>query len=338
MPHGKLPHTVFVSWCEFHGRSDGIARALGIRAWFPDAGTGAGPLLDIRRWRETVKMLRAERPEAIIVMQPPIFALWSVLRYARRNNALVAGDLHTGVFDDPNERLATRPILRILRRRGFAIVTNDTLKNVVESAGCRALVLHDTIEERTPDLTPPQSPQLSALAGRPYVLVPLRYAYDEPITELLAAASSMPDVVWVFTGRAPRKVEESAPGNAVFPGYISNDDFFRALSQAAAVVAMTCHEHTMQRAAYEALSYGRPLVTANTAVLTEYYQGYAFLSAPVGTDIARAVRQALEDPEAASRMAELRARKITEQDQALDLLRHELARRRHQEDHKAAAR
>jgi len=50
-----------------------------------------------------------------------------------------------------------------------------------------ALVLHDLIEVCDRDMTRPGNPVLSGLAEGTYVLVPLAYAYDEPIDELIAA-------------------------------------------------------------------------------------------------------------------------------------------------------
>jgi glycosyltransferase involved in cell wall biosynthesis len=312
---------VFISWFTFHGRSDGIARILGIRGWFSDGGRGPTALREIRRWRQTSRLLKTERPDAVIVMQPPVIALWCVCRYARKTPIRIAGDLHTGVFDEPGNRLAMRHTMRLLRRHGLAIVTNEALARIAASEGCRALVLHDLIEVCDRDMTRPGNPVLSGLAEGSYVLVPLAYAYDEPIDELIAAAKVTPDLRWVFTGRPPRKVGSTAPANVSFPGYVSNEDFLRALSQAGVVVAMTKNENTMQRAAYEALCYGRPLVTADTDVLSDYYGGAAEIVAPRGNDIAAGVRRALADDDASERMAELRTRRIAEQERALGLLR-----------------
>ncbi len=317
----RATRAIFITWFPFHGRSDGIARTLGIRGWFSDGGRGPAALKDIRRWRGTSRVLAAERPDVVIVMQPPIAALWCVLRYARRSRARIVGDLHTGVFSEPVTKLAMKHTLKVLSRHGIAVVTNDALRAEAESHGCPALVVHDPIEVREPDLTEPDNGVLADVSRGVYVLVPLAYAHDEPIDELLAAAELAPDLRWVFTGRPPHKVRSSAPSNVYFPGYVSNADFDRAVSRAAVVVAMTTKEHTMQRAAYEALSFGRPLVTADTSVLSDYYRGAAELAAPRAPDIVAAVGRALADDTAPARMTELRARRISEQEDALMRLR-----------------
>ncbi|OFJ52116.1 glycosyltransferase [Mycolicibacterium grossiae] len=318
---GDSPRAVFINWFPYHGRSDGIARCLGIPAWFHDGGTGPTVVRELRRWRDTNRLLRRERPEAVLVMQPPIIVLWAIRRHARRTSMRIAGDLHTGVFDEPGNRLALRPTLRMLRRYGMAVVTNEALRSVAEAHGCPALVLHDPIEAAECDPSDPADPELAAIVRDAYVLVPLAYAHDEPIDALLDAARATPDLTWVLTGRAPRQVAARAPSNVRFPGYVSNDDFLRMVGRAGVVVAMTKNEHTMQRAAYEALSFGRPLVTSDTAVLREYYGGAAEIVAPRADDVAAGVRRALADPAAVERMLTLRERRIAEQHAALETLR-----------------
>lgn len=318
---------LFISWFPFHGRSDGIARSLGVRAWFSDGGRGPAAVRDIRRWRETISLLRTERPDVVIVMQPPVIALWCVWWYARRSGTRIAGDLHTGVFTEPGSRLVARHTLRLLARHGMAIVTNDALRSVAEENTCPALVLHDRIEGHERDFSRPDDPDLARIVDTEFVIVPLAYAHDEPIDEILEAARLTTDIRWVLTGRPPRRVVARAPGNVEFSGFLTHRDFHRAMSRAAVVLAMTKHEHTMQRAAYEALSLGRPLVTSDTEVLVAYYAGAAELAEPRGASMAAAVRRALADASAAKRMTALRDRRIAEQERALDELRRWVAAR-----------
>lgn len=322
----SAPNAIFVTWMQFHGRSEGIARKLGIAAWFSGGGGGPEPIRDVRRWSQTLRVLRTQQPDAVIVMQPAVITLWCVLIYAnrrRRHGAAVkvAGDLHSGVFNEPGNRLAKNHTLRLLKRHGLAIVTNETHARLARAKQCPVQVLHNLIEVAHLDATPFENSVLASVADRPFVLVPLAYAHDEPLADLLAAAGATPDLCWVFTGRAPRKIVATAPANVSFPGHVSNDDFFRACSQAAVVVAMTTEEDTMQNAAYEALSYGRPLVTSDTAVLSEYYAGAAAIVAPRAAEIADGVRRTLADPTASERMIELRTRRIAEQEQSLLTLR-----------------
>ena len=63
---------LFVNWFPFHGRSDGIARSLGIDSWFSDGGRGPAPIRDVRRWRDTVTLLPSStvRVSGLIASSP----------------------------------------------------------------------------------------------------------------------------------------------------------------------------------------------------------------------------------------------------------------------------
>jgi glycosyltransferase involved in cell wall biosynthesis len=313
---------LFVSWLPYHGRSDGIARSLGVQGWFSDGGTGPAFVRDVRRWRQTSRLLRSERPDVILVMQPPVIALWCVWWYARRAKARIAGDLHTGVFTEASSRIAMRHTLRLLGRHGLAIVTNGELREVADAHLCPTLILHDRIEALEPDTSTPENAALAELADDEFVLAPLAYDHNDPVDEILRAAAATPELRWVLTGDPPRGVVAQAPANVTFPGFVSRPDFLRAMSRAGVVVAMTKHEHTMQRAAYEALSLGRPLVTSDTTVLSAYYADAAELVAPRAEYIAHGVRRAMADEGASERMVELRDLRISEQDLALASLQH----------------
>ena len=311
---------MFLSWISFHGRSDGITRELGTRGFYIDGGEGNRLVRYIRQWRQTQRLLERERPQTILLMQPPVIALWSLLRYARSTGARIAGDLHTGVFDDPTWSWATRNTLKLLRKYGLAIVTNDALAETAEDIGCPTIVMHDRIEEWTRDLTAYDDPKLERI-GSPSVLVPLAYAHDEPLDELLQAARETPDVQWVFTGKAPEKIRAAAPSNVVFSGFVTNDDFLRLASRTDVTLAITMNENTMQRAGYESLSLGKNLVTSNTRVLREYFADATQIVEPTAPSLVAGVRAALADEEAEKRMIALRTVRMREQDEAMKQLR-----------------
>lgn len=178
--------------------------------------------------------------------------------------------------------------------------------------GLRAIVLDDLVEVRELDLSPWEDKALGDKLRNGYVLAPLAYAHDEPIGELLRAAEMTPDLTWVFTGHAPKSVRQSASSNVVFSGFVSNHDYVRLMSQAEVVLAITTNEDTMQRAGYEATSFARPLVTSDTRVLRDYYEGFAEICPPQAEALVEAVKRAHSDAGAASRMARLRAQKISE--------------------------
>ncbi|XRD70190.1 glycosyltransferase [Microbacterium esteraromaticum] len=229
------------------------------------------------------------------------------VRFALGRNVRIAGDLHTGVFTDKKWRWAIPLVMRLIGRDGVAIVTNESLAKRVRSRNTECFVVHDLIERV----------DVEAIRQK-YVLVPLAYAHDEPLKELLEAARMRPDIEWRLTGRAPRWMIESAPRNVAFLGFLPEDDYWRQFDEAGVIGALTTEEDTMQRAGYEALSRGKALVTTDRLVLREYFGDAAVLANPTASGLADAVQSAIaEIPRLESAMKDRRAQKLAEQDGAL---------------------
>lgn len=227
-------------------------------------------------------------------MQPPPVALFSVLlsRYGRA--AVIVGDLHSGVFFDPKWKWAHKWILRVLRKRGFAIVPNGDLADICRTFDTPVVVCHGRI---TPTEHDHEQCATAILPKRSFVLVPLSYSRDEPIEQILLAASQAPDIEWVFTGKPPAEVRAQAPSNVSFPGFVSNAEYRTLRIHASTVLALTTQESTMQSAGYEATASATPLVTSPTGVLRDYFKDAARYTVPTGTRIAEAVNDTTGRPE-----------------------------------------
>ncbi|MFF1831736.1 glycosyltransferase [Paenarthrobacter sp. NPDC058040] len=314
---------VFVSWIDFHGRSEGIARRLGIDEWSDGGGSGPLPLRYLRLWVSTWKFLRGYKPTEVIVMQPPIVALLAV-RTAVGKQVRICGDLHTGTFYDPKWKWAAKLVAKLLGAPNLAIVTNQALAAKAEEHGAEALVLHDLIETypETGDLGDFEDRNLATLQAKQYVLVPITYSYDEPLNELAAATHLAPDVKWVFTGRAPDSFAAACnPANTVFPGFVSRAEYLRLLGHANVLVAPTTEEDTMQRAGYEAMCAGKALITSDTAVLKEFFGAAALTVPPRAECYAEAANTAVRNQAELERLiVELRTRRVREQTTALNRL------------------
>lgn len=318
---GPDTDTVVLSWVKFHGRSAGIAGALEIPAIFISGGEGNLLGRYWRQWRETRRFLRrTPQLRKIVVMLPPLPALLSV---SLGTTLRIAGDMHTGVFSDPKWKWALPLTMRILRKRGVGVVTNSDLANVFSSGGAAAIILHDQLtDDYVDDGHAFESEILRALGNPDWILVPLAYAYDEPLGELIEAARRTPGLCWVLTGNAPRAFRESAPANVVFPGYISDADYRRAVVRAAAIAALTTKENTMQRAGYEAMSASQALVTTPMVVLKDFFGQAALFTEPSAEGIAAAALQVVaEQGEWRGRMSAQRQIRLAEQSASIGGLR-----------------
>lgn len=314
--------TRFLSWIGHHGRSAAIADALGIEASFVTGGSGPAPVRYVRAARETRALVRRHGREIshVILMLPPFPALLAVI--ASRSDLRIAGDLHSGVFNDRKWSWALRPTLAILRRRGIAVVTNEALARVCRAHGVETVVLHDMIEDFEGEAARPPF----GLSPASYVLFPVTYAADEPIEAILAAASQLPEQTFVLTGRAPESIRAGAPANVIFTGFVSQPDFESLLRNAGAVAALTTREDTMQRAGYEAVSAGVPLVVSSTAVLREYFDSAAVYTDASAEGLRTAVGEAMSGRDVwIARLEALKVRRQGEQTGALRSLQEWLA-------------
>lgn len=300
--------SVFISWTQGNPRTRDLARNLTIDAEFVNC-KGKLPVRYIRQAVATWKLLQKRQPKVILVMLPPFPLILLVAIYAKIKKASILADMHTGAFNDPRWKWSLPATLWLLRGH-TTIVTNEFLADQCRNKGIESHVLHDVIEVRE--------------TGRYHekqntVLCPVSYANDEPIPEILQAARLTPDFNWVMTGKAPASVMQMAPANVTFTGFVADDYFNQLMEEAGAVLALTTRPHTMQRAGYEALSFGTPQVTSNFPELREFLATAAMYTDLTGKDIARSVESVLQDAQALSQEVQLiRRRRIQEQSQQLD--------------------
>ena len=316
---------VFISWVRYHGRSDGLADALGVPAEVVGTGTIGNKLTT--PWRHavqtarTLRVLRRDRPEALVVMAPPFPLVVLALLYGRLARRPVILDAHTGavVADDGT----VKPwFLRATRHAAATIVTTEALQRKVEAAGGTAIALHDS------PFGPAAIEPSSWPPARPQVVMPSSWWRDEPLDVVREAARLVPEVDVVITGRPSGPLAEAScwPDNVRLTGFVDDDEYEALLATSTAVLALTTRDLTMQRAGYEALILGRPAIVSNTPVLREYFTKGAVFSAPTAVALAAAIRDAVARPQQlVAEMAELRAEKQREFSAGIAELRRYLA-------------
>jgi glycosyltransferase involved in cell wall biosynthesis len=288
--------TLVLGWVDYHTRNEGIASELGGETVYPLWGPrGSAPMAVLRyvvQGLKTAAVLIRRRPRRLIVMVPPIPALAICTLYARLTGAQILGDVHTY----PLVADVWRPFLPatawLLKRGSGAVVTNEANAAILRRYDVPTLVMHDT-----PVLTPGRDkPVVEPDSGRPHVVMPASFDPDEPIAEVFTAASTMPDVDFTITGRDNRGVTDglAVPDNVTLSGYVSREDYEDLLRNATVVCSLTVLENCMQQAGYEAMAFGRPLVTSDSEVLREYFGGAARLTGAEAEQIAEALRDAID--------------------------------------------
>jgi len=79
----------------------------------------------------TARILRRERPTAVFVMTPPVFAALPAFRYARRHGACVVLDAHTAAFLHPRWRRFQWLQRALCRKAATTIVHNEHMAGLV---------------------------------------------------------------------------------------------------------------------------------------------------------------------------------------------------------------
>ena len=283
---------VAVAWSRFQPRTLALAEELGGEALFisPRRGGAISALPPVRYARAAVstwRLLERKRPRAVVAISPPVFLPLVAWLWCRARRGRFVVDCHTSAFRSPKWAW-TRPLHRWLARRAVAL-TFHSEEILAQASGWRgrALLLPDDVP----------APRCGArTSGRLRLVVAGSLDSREPVAEALAAAALLPEVEWRFTGNAdalPGRARSSAPANAVFTGWLDYDDFMTEIVGADVVAAFSSDPEIMNRAAFEAVGVGRPLVLSDLPGLRARFGDAALFCANEPAAMAAAVAAAL---------------------------------------------
>ena len=261
---------IVLGWVHHHTRNEGLASELGGVTKYVTWGPRGNPLVAVLRYVVqfvmTIGVLARHRPKRLICMLPPFPALIACLLYAWVRRAILVGDIHTY----PLVSRTWRPFLGLtawlLRRGRGAVVTNEANAAILRARNVNTLVLDDT-PVLAPGRDAPPDPT------RRLVVLPASFDPDEPIEAVVKAATAHPDIEVVITGRddSGRLEGLAIPDNVRLVGFVSRSEYEDLLAEATAVCSLTTLENCMQQAGYEAMAWGRPLVTSDTYDLRNYF-------------------------------------------------------------------
>jgi glycosyltransferase involved in cell wall biosynthesis len=221
------------------------------------------PLMAVR----TLWLLFRKRPDCVILMTPPLFAVLFGYVYCLMMNRRFLIDAHTG-------SLISRPwtyfrwLHRFLcRRAAGTIVTNEALADLVRSWGGRALIMNPPV--RFPPIEAGPSRVVKKL------VVVTAFSFDEPLNEILGAAREHPDIHFFITGnklKAKSDILSFQSEHIHFTGFLPQLDYLRLLKESDGVLCLTTRDHTLQSGGEEALFMGKPLITSNFRILRDFFR------------------------------------------------------------------
>lgn len=211
----------------------------------------------------TLSMLHREKPSAVFVMSPPVFACATVALYCALRGVPFVVDAHTAAFLHPRWKRFQSLQLALCRRAATTIVTDEMFATQIREAGGHASIVRDVPIVFPKGTSPARNSEFS-------VAVVCSFNPDEPVDTILAAASRMSDVGFYLTGdpkSSGTSLTRSHTANVTFTGFMTVGDYGALLASADAVMVLTTRDHTMLRGAYEAIYQGTPVIISDWPLL-----------------------------------------------------------------------
>ena len=138
----------YISWASDCSRSDYTARELnGTSHMVYWESLGSRPstvwLKYIGQAFRTWWILAGDKPSAVFVMTPPVFAVAAVWLFSRLRRVPIVVDAHTAAFLHPRWKYLQRVQYWFCRRAATTLVTNEHLADAVRSHGGHATIVPD---------------------------------------------------------------------------------------------------------------------------------------------------------------------------------------------------
>ena len=217
----------------------------------------------IRSWN----ILRSDRPDLVIVQNPPIFSVIVVYLFASVHGIRFIIDSHSGAFISPKWRWSLG-IHRFLSRHALAtLVHNHRQGDIVQSWNCQYFIL-GAYGSKYPEGT------RFSFGGKFNIAVIGSIIKQESLDTIFSAAERMHKVTFYVTGHVSRISAEllaKKPDNCVLTDYLPEDQYIGLLRGADAVLVQTVRENTLCMGGFEAVGLGKPLIISDLALLREYF-------------------------------------------------------------------
>lgn len=214
--------------------------------------------------------------DVVVVVAPPVFSLYSAVaaRFFCKNKYKIIFDCHNGVL---RKEWRYWPFLVYLARSANVVVShNNVVKSSIDALyGVNSKILLDP-------LVPVDDIDFGFVDSHAYIdkekiniLVPVSYASDEPIDDILEAARKLGNNYnLILTGNYNKRFSMVSDLPATFTGYISNSLYFRIMRDVDAVLCLTTNDAIQMCAMIEAVSFGKKAIVTNNSVNNALFSRY----------------------------------------------------------------
>jgi|SRR5690554_34180 len=265
---------IWITW-EDHRRSRELAKALEANyVAFHQRGSRyiRYPMLGLK----TIFFLLYTRPDTVYCQNPSIILTTIVCFLKRVLGYKVIVDRHSNFkFQLIRSKKWKWKIFHLLsrytiRKADLTIVTNDYLKDYVDSQNGHGFVLPDKL----PTLS---SANIKPLKGEFNFVFISTFSDDEPIEAVITAMIGMDQSCHLYvTGRYSSypdidKLLSNLPTNVTLTGFLSEFDYQSLIASADTLIIITDQEYTLTCGAYEAVALEKPMVLGDTETLRNYF-------------------------------------------------------------------
>ena len=279
--------------------------------------------------RRTIRLLRQERPQIVFAQNPSIvLAVTAVMMSWLMGYRLIIDAHNAGLLPAEGRYPLLNAIAGFINRRAEqVIVTNETLRELLEEAGGRAFVLPDPI----PQL--PETGNSEAVGPHSFdILLVCSWSSDEPWQEVLKAAASLPEGIVIHITGNFRKVitdEQIVPQNVRLTGFLSEEEYVAMLKDCDAIMVLTHREDCLVCGGYEAVAAGKPLLLSDTQALRDHFDAGCVYTVNDAGSIADAVADLQTHADSLrEQIAELKQRLIVDMQQRITALEQEVLSQR----------
>ncbi len=274
----QRPERIFLTWLPFSSRSQTLAENFHAQAiYFRYLADKHNLFKALLRYLvmtlHTCFLVLRRRPRLVFVMNQPIFLPLTLFLLSRFLKVHYVIDSHSGLFNKARWKWAL-PVMKYAYRHSlFSIVTNEEHRQLVSSWGAKVEILGALTVGDEPVEPFPRPKQ-------PCLVVIGTFAEDEPTAQILEAARQLPEIVFFVTGAlkyAPAELVENAPANVTFTDFQPRPKYVGLVQAMDGAVILVKKDQVMQRGAYEAMSWGVPIITSDWRILREnFYRGALF--------------------------------------------------------------
>ena len=267
----KRKERIFLNWVEHCSRSDTLAEAFDTDIFFVHYLQRRGLLFTALRYFcaliHTTALLLWRRPKLIFVMNQPVFLPMVVYLMSFLVKFQYVVDSHSGLFNKKKWTWAQPLMKGVCRRSLFTIVTNTAHEEILEKWGANVEIVGTLI-------VPDHGAKRKAIDHSQTLVVIGTFAEDEPTREVLDAASRCSEVQFYMTGddrKVGRAVLDARPENVRFTGFLKREEYISLVKSVDGAMILVTSDHTMQRGAYEAMSWAIPMITSDWPILREAF-------------------------------------------------------------------